>query len=389
MKQIIAFIKRETVLVITGVLAVVSMLFVCPDRRYISYIDFKTLTVLFSLMAIVAGCREIGVFDRVAAYLLSHVQRVRGLVICLVLLCFFLSMFITNDVALITFVPFTIAVMDRLDSQIRDRWMQKTVIMQTIAANLGSMLLPIGNPQNLYLYGKSGKTIGNFIGLLLPYSFVSFLLLIGWILIAAGKNNDKRTEENAIREAVTAFQKGKREVSQEEKRSFFCYLILFILCLLAVGHQISYWFPFGIILIYCILFHRTLLKKVDYSLLATFLFLFVFIGNIGRLPVFCALLQKLLAGREMIISVLTSQIMSNVPAAILLSGFTKEYDALLIGTNLGGLGTLIASMASLISFRYMAGSPKGKQGYVCRFTIANLAFLLVLLLVYGLMRVTA
>lgn len=386
MKQIIAFIKRETVLVITGVLAVVSMLFVCPDRYYISYIDFKTLTVLFSLMAIVAGCREIGVFDRVASYLLSHVHRMCGLVICLVLLCFFLSMFITNDVALITFVPFTLVIMDKLDSQIRDKWLQKTVIMQTIAANLGSMLLPIGNPQNLYLYEKSGKTIGGFIRLLFPYSLVSFLLLIGWILIAAGKNSDKRTEKNAIREAVAAFQKGKREALPKEKRSFFCYLVLFILCLLAVGHQISYWVPFGLILIFCIFFHRTLLKKVDYSLLTTFLFLFVFIGNIGRLPAFCALLQKLLAGKEMIISVLTSQIMSNVPAAILLSGFTKEYDALLIGTNLGGLGTLIASMASLISFRYMAGASEGKIGYVGRFTVANLVFLFALLLVYGLMQ---
>lgn len=179
MKALMKFIKKEIVLWIALALAVLSMFVVKPDSRYLGYVDFRTLAILFCLMAVVAGFKRQGVFELLAEKLLSVAGSVRGMVTVLVLLCFFMSMVITNDVALITFVPFTIAVMGRTEAGIKERWLLKTVVMQTIAANLGSMLTPIGNPQNLYLFGLSDLGVGGFVRLMLPYTLLSLLLLLG------------------------------------------------------------------------------------------------------------------------------------------------------------------------------------------------------------------
>lgn len=373
MKALMKFIKKEIVLWIALALAVLSMFVVKPDSRYLGYVDFRTLAILFCLMAVVAGFKRQGVFELLAEKLLSVAGSVRGMVTVLVLLCFFMSMVITNDVALITFVPFTIAVMGRTEAGIKERWLLKTVVMQTIAANLGSMLTPIGNPQNLYLFGLSDLGVGGFVKLMLPYTLLSLLLLLGWIFCASRR--DKKTVDKAAESEGT--EPGKKRGSGSAER-MIAYSVLAVTSLLAVGHIIPYWAAFASVLAYTLCRDRKVLSQVDYALLCTFAALFVLIGNIGRIPVFRDFLMRMTEGREIAVSVAASQIMSNVPAAILLSGFTNRIEGLIVGTNLGGLGTMIASMASLISFKYIAAAGERRGRYFLLFTVANLVFLAVL-----------
>ena len=406
MKKILYFIKKETVLSIAVVLAVISVFFVVPDREYISYIDFRTLAILFCLMSIVAGLRNIGVFDKLAERLLAKVHGIGGVTVILVCLCFFMSMFITNDVSLITFVPFTIILMKKLNPDTDSKWMLKVIVMQTIAANLGSMLTPLGNPQNLYLYGKAGIGIAEFLKIMLPYTVCAFALLMAWIGLAFmvrkrklshdGKTEIKQNKglDSDEDKAFTKRQKdplgasgskwGKKDAEWIEK--FTAYLILFVISLLAVSHILPYGVPFALVFLYLLLRDRKILTQVDYSLLCIFIALFIFIGNLGRIPAFSQLLSDILTGREVVTSVIASQVMSNVPAAILLSGFTDHIRELVVGTNLGGLGTLIASMASLISFKYVAREDRSFRGrYFVEFTVANVIFLFIMMILYRLL----
>ena len=377
--NIITFIKKETVLSIAIVLAVLSMFVIRPDREYISYIDFRTLAILFCLMTIVASFRQIGAFDMLARKMLQKMGSITGIVMVLVLMCFFTSMFITNDVALITFVPLAIIVLGKMGNDI----MITCVVMQTIAANLGSMLTPIGNPQNLFLYGKAEQAvnmgIGEFIMLMLPYSLVSLVLLIIWIVISGrkwGRHKNLPVKDNKTGTTINVIKPCYKEY-------MFVYGILFIISLLAVAHKIHYIIPFILVLLYSIVRNRKVLKKVDYSLLATFVALFIFIGNLGRISEFAEFLKNFMNGKEMYTAIAASQVMSNVPAAVLLEQFTDNTNALIIGTNLGGLGTLIASMASLISFKYIAReNESAKAKYLGIFTLANVVFLVLLVAVY-------
>ena len=376
MRKKIMFLKKEQVLFISIVLAAGSAFVVAPDRKYFSYIDFRTLGILFSLMAIVAGLTETGLFDQMAEKLLNRAKSMTGIVMLLVFLCFFLSMLVTNDVSLLTFVPLTITVLNKMEKEIREKWMLKIIVMQTIAANLGSMLTPVGNPQNLYLYGKSEMGILAFLKLMFPYTLLSMLLLVIWIVIEGRRKRNLRMENGNVSEEF-----GNVQSNPMEKGKLAVYLGLFAVSLLTVAHLLPVWLLFGMVLVYLTVKNQEILKKVDYCLLVTFAALFIFIGNLGRIPAFAKFLSMAIEKREMITAVLASQVMSNVPAAILLSGFTENYKALIVGTNLGGLGTLIASMASLISFKDAAKECGEKKGaYLAEFTAANLVFLVILLL---------
>ena len=359
--------QKEPVLSIAVCLALISAFFVHPDAEYLGYIDFRTLAILFSLMTVMAGLRGQGVFDRLGHALLSRTKAILPLTLVLVGLCFFSSMLITNDVSLLTFVPFTFVVLNRLDTSVRDKLLLPIVCMQTIAANLGSMLTPLGNPQNLYLYGMSEMDMGAFVRLMLPYSIVSLVLLVVWAawLCCSG----------------TAISVSHTTVTAKPNRALIAlYSVLFALCLLVVLRVLPYGVVFTVVLAGTFLADRCTLKRVDYSLIFTFVALFIFIGNLGRVEAFSTWLKNILTGREVLVSVLASQVTSNVPAAILLSGFTDNFRALIIGTNLGGLGTLIASMASLISYRQMAReAPAAKGRYFALFTFSNLVFLVILL----------
>lgn len=369
-KQVINWVKKETVLTIAIILAILSMFFVTPDQQYLKYIDVKTLVILFCFMAVIAGMTQIGVFAWLAGGMLKRVKNIRQLLFLLVMLCFFFSMLITNDVALITFVPLTLVILQTQDKKIKEKWLVPTVVLQTVAANMGSMLTPIGNPQNLYLYGQSNMSCLKFMGIMLPYTVLAFLLLIVLIFIISRKSKD------VLR--VASSDKGK----PIEKKKLVLYLALCIPLFLTVLRCLDYRILFVIVLLLVGGFDRKIFARVDYSLLFTFVAFFIFIGNMGRMTAFSSLLSRVIEGREVMTGVFASQIMSNVPAALLLSGFTSDYKALMIGTNLGGLGTLIASMASLISYKLVVReNPFIKGKYMVTFTVVNVLFLGVMMLI--------
>ena len=378
-------LKKDVVLTIAILLALLSSLFVHPDKQYINYIDYRTLILLFCLMSVMAGLRKIKLFDRVAATLVSRCTNEGQLIILLVVVVFFTSMIITNDVALLTFVPFTISVLNILPPNVKNRWMITLIVMETIAANLGSMLTPVGNPQNLYLYNVSGMSMGGFLLIMLPYSVLSMVMLIIWIIIRCNSrstNIDRNIKLGDIRNTNSEIAYNSRD-----KRIIGMYFFLFILCLMTVVKIIPFYITFVILLVCILIFDRDTLKNVDYSLIFTFTGFFIFIGNIGRIPVFRDFLQEVISGKEMITAVLCSQIMSNVPAALLLTGFTDNIRMLIIGTNLGGLGTLIASMASLISFKFIQREDKNVNGtYIATFTVANVVFLICLMVLYQIIK---
>lgn len=374
-KKLVSFLKNETVLCAALLLAAISAVLVPPDAAYAGYLDLRTLSILFCLMAVMAGLQRLGIFRLIAESLLSHVRSRVFLVLILMLLCFVFSMFITNDVALITFIPLTFTVLQLLDSDTGNALCVPLVVMQTVAANLGSMLTPIGNPQNLYLYGKSGFSLLQFVQLMLPYSALSLALLLIW----------------ALRLGTRSFGDAKKQIpvlQKQQKTAFrpgmlLFYLLLFALCLLTVARVVPCKYTFAAVLLSVLFFDRRTLLQIDYALLATFAAFFLFIGNMGRIPVFRAFLAGILNGHEVLTAIASSQIISNVPAALLLSGFTDDVCGLIIGTNLGGLGTLIASMASLISYKYIAKEKTGQKGaYLGCFTAANFAFLFILCLFY-------
>ena len=370
MKSLINFLKNETVFCVSLVMAVLSAFFVRPDREYLAYPDYRTLALLFCLMIIVAGFQSKGVFRMMGQGLLSYAGSVRGLSAIMVLLCFFCSMVITNDVTLITFVPFTILVFRMVGKESR---IVRLVVLETVAANLGSMATPIGNPQNLYLYSVSGLSAGEFMAAVLPYAGLSLALLL--LAVFMGKK-----EPLEKKELSGGKETGEKAGAGAVAAGILPYLLLLILCLLVVFRVLPYLPVLLCVAAVIAVVNRSLYKEVDYFLLATFLCFFLFVGNMKRIPQISSFLSSILEGNELLTGVLASQVISNVPAAILLSGFTREYSWLLTGVNLGGLGTLIASLASLISYKFFAREYPGEKGkFLKEFTLWNLGFLLILL----------
>ena len=370
MKLFKLFLKNETVLCVSFLLAVLSAFVIKPDRLYLTYPDYRTIALLFCLMIIVAGFQSLGIFRMLGRFLITRAGSIRGLSVVMILLCFFSSMVITNDVTLITFVPFTILVL-RMSGRVER--ILKLVVLETIAANLGSMATPIGNPQNLYLYSVSDLTAGEFMQAVLPYAGLSLILLV--LVVFAGKDEPLLDVSVKDESGKRAEKKAGRVLGQAVP-----LLILLILCLLVVFRILPYQPVLICVILVILVINRKLYLSVDYFLLLTFLCFFVFIGNMKRIPQVSELLVSVVQGRELLTGIITSQIISNVPAAILLAGFSSDFSALLTGVNLGGLGTLIASLASLISFKFFAKEYPDKKGaFLKEFTIWNLLFLLVLI----------
>ena len=357
--------KPDTVLTIAWILAIVSSFFVHPGKEYLGYIDFRSLGILWGLMVIIQGFKENSVFDRIAGFLLSKVTKSWQLAAVLIFMCFLGSMLITNDVALITFVPFALMILHGCD---REDMMIPTVVLQTVAANLGSMLTPIGNPQNLYLYGLTGMGLGKFILTMLPYSLISAVLLAFGLFIIPGR---EKSLSKSGRSSVTSRFGSVRQI--------IIYSVLFAIALLSVV-RILPWYVFAIIVLVVVGgMDYKILFRADYVLLLTFIGFFIFTGNMGNIEAISSFLKEILTGREFAISIALSQIISNVPATLMLSGFTTDYKSLLLGVNIGGLGTLIASMASLISYKAYSREYKENSGkYLLVFTAVNLVFLIVL-----------
>lgn len=361
MNAIKNFIKHEPVLSAAGLLAIISSFAVPPSAEYAEYINFRVLALLFCLMLVVAGMKSAGVFRWLGTSLLNGAGTTRKLTLVLVSLCFFSSMLITNDVSLITFVPFTITILSMAG---RNDLMIPIIVLQTIAANLGSMFTPVGNPQNLFLYSEFSVKISDFLIAMLPLTMISFLLIAAAVFFI----KDEKISGNTLEKS-----------SAPPKAQLSGYIVLFCVCIACVCRIIS-WQLMCIILVAGILvINRSLFAEIDWMLLLTFICFFVFIGNIQQLPSVASLMEQIISGHELMIGILSSQFISNVPAAVLLSGFTDSVRALLFGVNIGGLGTLIASLASIISYRFYAeASTSGTGKYIKVFTLYNLIFLVIL-----------
>ncbi|WP_026497706.1 SLC13 family permease [Butyrivibrio sp. WCD2001] len=365
MKNKLKKLLSDPVLVIAWILAFLSSFIVRPDSEYAGYIDFRSLGILWGLMIIIQGLRENSIFEKIGDVLLSKVKKSWQLALVLVFLCFVSSMFITNDVALITFVPFALMT---LSSCKREDLMIPVIVLQTVAANLGSMLTPIGNPQNLYLYGLTGMGIGEFVLCMLPYSVMAAVLLLTAMLVLPGKSKTlegRKKDYNIVRHFG-----GTKQI--------VVYCLLFAIALLSVLRIVPWFIMVIAVLVVVAVMDGKILLRADYILLLTFVGFFIFTGNMGRMDFVKENLTKLMEGREFITSVVASQFISNVPATLMLSGFTENYKELLAGVNVGGLGTLIASMASLISFKAFSNDYKESRGkYLLVFTAVNVLFLVI------------
>ncbi|MEE1057621.1 MAG: SLC13 family permease [Acutalibacteraceae bacterium] len=366
-KEVLSFIKKETVLAIAFILAVISSFFVAPSLDYLDYIDFRVLGILLSLMIIMVAFQQIGIFDKIGTALLKQTTTVRQLCGVLILLCFFSSMLITNDVALITFVPFALFTLKKAN---REDKMIFVIVLQTVAANLGSMLTPTGNPQNLYLYSISEMSFSEFMFFMLPYTAISLAIIIITLFFC----KDEKIDTTLLTSEKSVFKFDKKIKLQTT-----IYTLLFVLGILTVCHLIPYYILLAVVVVAVLLLDRRVLLKVDYCLIFTFICFFIFIGNIGNIESVKTTLDQAVKGNEVLIGIISSQAISNVPATLMLSGFTTEYKQLLLGVNIGGLGTLIASMASLISYKMYAqnyNTTKGK--YMFWFTVYNVGFLVLL-----------
>ena len=356
----IAFVKKNAVMFIALLAAIVTAFLVPPDTEYLGYFDFKTLTCLFCTLAVVCALKNIRFFYMLAHNIVKFFKNTRACAVALVYITFLGSMLIANDMALLTFLPLGYIV---LKTTGKEKYMAVVFILQNIAANLGGMLTPFGNPQNLYLYTKFNIPTGEFMGIMaLPFA-VSILLMTASCFLFVKKEELVITEENIKLQPLKTV----------------IYLCLFALSIVIVFRVVHYLVGLIIIPIVIFIMDRKALKKVDYPLLFTFVFFFIFAGNMARIDGVRALFSGLLEKNTLLVSVLSCQCISNVPSAILLSQFTGNYKELLLGVNIGGVGTLIASLASLITFREYAKRNPGKTlQYVGLFSAFNFFFLIVL-----------
>lgn len=360
-KPVAAFVRKNTVMVIAFLAAAMTTIFVPIDAQYIGYFDFKTLTCLFCVLVVVCALKDIRFFYMLARRIVHLFRNARLSILALVYITFIGSMLIANDMALLTFLPLGYLV---LTTTGKEKYMPFTFIMQNIAANLGGMLTPFGNPQNLYLYTKFSIPNAEFVSIMAPPFTLAVALITASCLIFVKPD---------------ALEVPDEEISLPPLRTTL-YLALFALAIAIVFRGIPYWIGLVVIPLVLLFADRKALLEVDYPLLLTFVFFFIFAGNMGRIDAVRSFFSSLLEKDTLTFSTLSCQFISNVPSAILLSQFTDNYRALLVGVNIGGVGTLIASLASLITFREYVKHNPGKAGsYIAQFSAFNFSFLFVLL----------
>ena len=363
MNKILTFAKNNVVMLIAGLGAAITSIIVPPDEKYIDYFDFKTLTCLFCVLAVVCALRNIRFFYTLAKAIIRRFKNAKLAVLALVYITFIGSMLIANDMALLTFLPLGYFV---LHTTSKEKYMAFTFIMQNIAANLGGMLTPFGNPQNLFLYSKFNIPDAEFISIMILPFIISVILITICCLVFV------KAEPLVITEKAAELPWPR----------VIIYLILFAFSILIVFRWIPYYLGLIIIPIAILLLDRYALLQVDYGLLFTFVFFFIFSGNMGRIDAVRDFFAYLLEINTLVVSALSCQFISNVPSAVLLSQFTENYRHLLLGVNIGGAGTLIASLASLITFReYSKQDPGHTLRYIIKFSIFNFAFLIILIAV--------
>ena len=361
-KRLCSIAKENAVLIIAILAAVITSVIVPPDKEYINYFDFKTLACLFCVLAVVCALRNIRFFYTLAKAIVRKFRNTKVAILALVYITFIGSMLIANDMALLTFLPLGYFI---LHTTKKEKYLAFAFIMQNIAANLGGMLTPFGNPQNLYLYSKFNIPDSEFVSIMFPPFIVAIILITACCLIFV------KSEPLEIEEKAASLPVGRVAI----------YLALFAVAILMVFRFMPFWIGLLIIPIALLFLDRQALLQVDYGLLFTFVFFFIFAGNMGRIEAVREFFSYLLNINTLVFSAVSCQFISNVPSAILLSQFTDNYKELLLGVNIGGAGTLIASLASLITFKeYTKQDPKHTLSYVIKFTLFNFAFLIILIL---------
>ncbi len=359
-EKVLAFVKKNAVVCIALAAAIITSFIIPVDKEYVDYFDYKTLTCLFCVLAVVCALKNINFFYMLARKVVQLFKTARMSILALVYITFIGSMLIANDMALLTFLPLGYFV---LTTTKKEKYMAFTFIMQNIAANLGGMLTPFGNPQNLYLYSKYEIPNLEFMAIMAPPFILSVAIITLCCIIFVKPEplslSDERIVLSPWRTVV--------------------YLLLFALSIVIVFRGIPYWIGLIVIPIALLILDRKALGMVDYGLLFTFVFFFIFAGNMARIDVVRNLFSMLLEKSTLLFSVISCQCISNVPSAILLSQFTENYQDLLVGVNIGGVGTLIASLASLITFREYVKHNPGKTGYyIGLFSLFNFGFLIIL-----------
>lgn len=354
------FVRKNTVFVIAVVLAVLTSIAVPPDSRYIGYFDFKTLTCLFCTLAVICALKNVKFFTKLAEKIVSLAGNARMAILMLVCITFVGSMLIANDMALLTFLPLGYYL---LSSTGKEKYMAYTFVLQNIAANLGGMLTPFGNPQNLYIYEKYSIANAEFVRIMFPpFALAVTLIFLCCLPIKKEKLSLKHRDFSPLPKAKTA-----------------AYLMLFAFSVALVFRIVPYYVGLLLIPLALLFLDRKALRDVDYILLLTFVAFFIFAGNMSRIGVVREFLSSLLEKNTLVFSVLSCQFISNVPSAILLSQFTENYRELLVGVNIGGTGTVIASLASLITLKEYASHGGSVRKYFAVFSALNFGFLAVML----------
>lgn len=353
-------LKNNIVLLVALLAAAVTCFFVPPDEAYLTYFDLRTLSCLFCTLAVVAALKNIGFFVWTADMIVRKFKNIRNVILALVFVTYFGSMIMANDMALVTFLPlgyFT------LESCGRKKHMAFAFVMQNVAANLGGMLTPFGNPQNLYLYSYFNIPAGDFFAVMaIPFA-AAFLLILAVCLLVKKEPVEVLTELHARPSAWRAA----------------VYLVLFALSVMIVFRVFPYYFGLAAVALALLLLDRKAFLKVDYGLLMTFCAFFVFAGNMARIPAVREAMGALMERDALLFGTLCCQFISNVPSAVLLSKFTADYAALLVAVNIGGLGTPIASLASLITLSAYRRRGDDTKKYTGLFLLINFSFLAVLL----------
>ncbi|WP_432649909.1 SLC13 family permease [Huintestinicola sp.] len=352
-------LKKETVAIISAAAAFISCMFV-PVTDYVKYIDTDLIGILFCLMAVVGGLSENNVFKKLSVNVIRLAKNTRVLAASLVFTVFFISMLITNDVALIAFVPFTLMLYEKIG-----RSPVYVIVLETIAANMGGAFTPFGNPQNLLLFSVSGMKAAEFFSITLPITLISFAMLAIAVMFIKKEN--------------ISIPSGDENIRLQRPRYIVLYAILFVLCILSVFEVINIIYVLASVCVVVAILQPSVFSKVDYGLLVTFACFFIFVGNLKNIPEVSKFIITILNGHEYECSLVLSQVISNVPAAVMLSGFTDNYKALILGTDIGGLGTLIASLASLITYKSYVNSEGAQiKKFLGVFTLMNVIFLAVL-----------
>ena len=358
--KVVHFIKSHVVFCVAVICAVISCFLVPPDKEYLSYIDYKTIACLFATLAVVCALRDIMFFTIISRKIVRVVGNLRVLAITLIVMTFIGSMLIANDMALITFLPLGYLSLSVTGQEKHSAYI---FILQNISANLGGMLTPFGNPQNLYLYSYFNIPTGEFMGIMVIPFILAVLMLVACCLPLPA-------EKLKVDEQISKPLPPVRTT---------VYIVMFVLSILAVFRILPYYIIAALIFVVLMFMDREALAAVDYPLLLTFVAFFIFAGNMSRLTFIHDLLAGLLDKSTFLVSLASCQVISNVPTAILLSRFTDNFKELLLGVNIGGTGTLIASLASLITYsEFKKLYPNDGKKYIKTFVLLNLLFLVVL-----------